>query len=90
MPCALPPAISGAPANCYKVNDMSRDLTDGEITEMALKNRRAREQEEADEARRRTKAIPRRRPPLAGAAGATSPKPRAPAGGAAADIKATQ
>ncbi len=64
---------------------MSKELTDSEITEMARKSRFAREFDERDAQRRAAPRKPPRMPPSLGATGAEVPKPRTPAGGAAAD-----
>jgi hypothetical protein len=63
---------------------MSRDLTDGEITDMALQSRRARLL--AESVKKQRTQPPRRLPPAALAI-PRKPKPKAPAGGAAADTK---
>ncbi len=66
----------------------TRDLSDHEITKMALKSRFTRDLDAHDERWRVARRGPRRLPPGASAAGVETPHPKSPAGGAAAKQQA--
>jgi hypothetical protein len=62
---------------------MTRDLTDGEITDMARKSRFARDLDERDAGRRLAWGNPPSHAAFSRRCWAEAPKPKTPAGGAA-------